>query len=178
VANSAPPVWLIMGVCGCGKSTLGAALARALGWTFQEGDELHPPANLAKMASGAPLDDDDRAPWLAAVGDWIDTRGRAGEAGVITCSALKRAYRRRLAEGRPPLRLIYLHGEREDIRRRLAARAGHFMPASLLDSQFADLDPPTPEERALWIPIDMDGGQQLQRVLAGARRDVESMPRR
>jgi carbohydrate kinase (thermoresistant glucokinase family) len=160
----APPILLIMGVSGCGKSTLGARLASALKWPFQEGDSLHPPANVAKMAAGQPLEDADRWPWLAAVAAWIDDRRKAGEAGVVTCSALKRAYRTLLSEGRPQVRTIFLAGSRELITRRLAARSDHFMPASLLASQFAALEPPSPEERAITVDARLSVEVQVARV--------------
>jgi gluconokinase len=153
-----------MGVSGCGKSTLGARLASVLNWPFQEGDSLHPPVNVAKMAAGQPLDDADRWPWLAAVAAWIDDRRTAGEAGVVTCSALKRAYRALLSGGRPQVRTIFLAGSPELIAGRLAARSDHFMPASLLASQFAALEPPSPEERAITIDAGLSVEVQVARV--------------
>jgi carbohydrate kinase (thermoresistant glucokinase family) len=135
-------VAVLMGVSGPGKTTIGRQLATRLGWRFAEGDALHPPENLAKMRSGEPLTDADRAPWLAAVGRVIDDWRARREPGVITCSALKRAYRRQIIGDRPNVRLIYLEGPRALIAQQLAERRGHFMPASLLDSQFATLEPP------------------------------------
>ena len=149
---------------GCGKSTLGARLASALNWSFQEGDSLHPPANVAKMAAGQPLDDADRWPWLAAVAAWIDDQRTAGEAGVVTCSALKRTYRSLLTEGRPQVRTIFLAGSPELIAGRLAARSDHFMPASLLASQFAALEPPSPDERAITVDAAQSVEVQVARV--------------
>lgn len=154
-----------MGVSGCGKSTLGARLASILSWVFQEGDSLHPPANVAKMAAGQPLDDADRGPWLAAVAAWIDDRRAAGEAGVVTCSALKRAYRERLSRGRPQMRTIFLSGSPDLIAGRLAGRSDHFMPASLLASQFAALEPPGPKEGAITIDAALAVEDQVALVM-------------
>lgn len=142
-----------MGVSGCGKTTVGRRLAAQLHWAFAEGDRLHPPANLAKMKSGQPLTDSDRAPWLAAVAGAIDDWRARGERGVITCSALKRAYRRRIIGDRSDVGLVYLEGSRDLIADRLAGRRGHFMPAGLLDSQFAALEPPGPEEQPITVSI-------------------------
>ena len=159
------PVLVVMGVSGSGKSTLGEALSKRLGWPFQEGDDLHPPANIAKMSAGVPLTDADRAPWLAAVGAWIDGRIAAGGGGVITCSALKAAYRKTLTQGRPSVRLIYLDADEAVIERRVAARKGHFMPASLVASQFADLEPPGLEEGAIVVLADQPIGAQVDTAL-------------
>jgi gluconokinase len=150
-----------MGVSGAGKSTVGLALADALGWRFEEGDDLHPAANVAKMASGVPLTDADRVPWLAAIGAWIDAQGALGEPGVVTCSALRRIYRDQLASGRPQVRFVYLRASRETVAARLAGRHRHFMPQSLLDSQFATLEPPAPEERAILVDADQPVGEQV-----------------
>lgn len=137
---------VVMGVAGAGKTTVGRALARRLGWQFQEGDALHPPENVAKMRSGYPLDDDDRAPWLAAVAARIDAWRNEKTSGVVTCSALKRAYRDIIIGKRPDVRLIFLTAPRDVLAARLASRTGHFMPASLLDSQLATLEPPSRED--------------------------------
>ena len=152
--QQAARVAVIMGVSGSGKTTVGEALARRLGWLFQEGDALHPPENIAKMKAGHPLDDEDRAPWLAAVAAGIDAWRRQGERGVVTCSALKRHYRDIIIGNRRDVRLIYLAGSRQLIEGRLAGRRGHFMPAHLLDSQFVALEPPAPEEDAITVSID------------------------
>jgi len=159
------PVLVVMGVSGAGKSTIGKMLAARLGWAFQEGDDLHPAANIAKMSAGVPLTDEDRAPWLAAVGAWIDQCVADGGGGVITCSALKAAYRRTLAQGRPAVRLVYLEGSKALIARRVAARRDHFMPASLVDSQFADLEPPSPDERVITVSIDQPIADQIAWVV-------------
>ncbi len=154
-----------MGVAGCGKSTLGARLAKDLGWAFQDGDDLHPAWNIAKMAAGVPLDDADRAPWLAAIRRWIDERIAAGRDGVVTCSALRRAYRDRLTLDRPEVRIVHITGTPALIAERLAARAGHFMPASLNDSQFATLEPPEADEAILEIAADQALETQVARVV-------------
>jgi carbohydrate kinase (thermoresistant glucokinase family) len=146
-----PPVLVLMGVSGCGKSTVGGVLAGRLGWEMGEGDDLHPAVNVAKMAAGHPLTDADRWPWLALVRAWIDEHIDTGQPGVITCSALKRAYRDVLRNEH--VVFVHLNGTREQLLARLATRHGHFMPTSLLDSQLADLEPPGPDEQALQIDI-------------------------
>jgi len=156
--TSPPPVLVVMGVSGAGKSTIAKAVAERLGWRFLEGDELHPAANVAKMKSGRPLDDADRAPWLAAIAAWIDRQAQAGVPAIVACSALKRRYRQVLTDGRPFVRIVYAEGDRELIRARLEARKGHYFPPALLDSQFADLEPPGPDER----PIIVDASRPLQ----------------
>ena len=136
---------VVMGVTSTGKSEIGARLAARLGLRFVDGDDLHPAANRAKMAAGTPLDDADRAPWLTAIGREL---GRAP--GVVACSALRRAYRTRIARAaRRPVDFVWLDGPREVIARRMAARQGHFMPVSLLDSQLATLERPGPDERVV-----------------------------
>ena len=151
-----------MGVSGCGKTTVTAILARWLGWRFEEGDALHPQANIEKMAAGRPLTDADRWPWLAKVADWIDNRFDAGENGLITCSALKRSYRDLINRRGSGLMFVYLAGPRETIEARLASRHGHFMRASLLASQFADLEEPAVDEPA----ISVDIGQPAEKIAA------------
>jgi carbohydrate kinase (thermoresistant glucokinase family) len=142
---------VVMGVSGCGKSTVAAALAERLGWDLGEGDDLHPDANVAKMAGGHPLVDADRWPWLDAVAGWIDQHLDADRPAVITCSALKRSYRDVLRRDR--VVFVYLRGTEQVIAERLSARHDHYMPASLLKSQFATLEPPAPDENALTIDI-------------------------
>jgi gluconokinase len=151
--SSAPqsPVLVLMGVSGSGKSTVGALLAGRLGWDFEEGDDLHPVANVEKMAAGHPLDDEDRWPWLAKVAQWIVAHTTTGRPGVITCSALKRSYRDVL-RGEHVV-FVDLAGTREQIARRLVKRHGHFMPSSLLDSQFDALEPPTSDENAITVDL-------------------------
>ena len=150
----APEVAVIMGVSGAGKTTIGYRLAARLGWEFVEGDTLHPPENVAKMTSGRALTDADRLPWLAAIAEVIDRWRSRGEHGVITCSALKRQYRRQIIGDRREVRLVYLDGSRELIAQRLAARRGHFMPPALLDSQFRALEPPGVAENSIVVNID------------------------
>lgn len=159
-------VAVIMGVSGSGKTTVGEALGRRLGWLFQEGDALHPPENIAKMKAGVPLDDEDRAPWLAVIAARIDEWRRLGEFGVITCSALKRRYRDVIVGNRADVRLIYLEGSRQLIGERLASRRGHFMPATLLDSQFAALEPPGPDEDPIMVCAEAPVDANLERIAA------------
>jgi gluconokinase len=151
-------ILLIMGVSGSGKTTVGALLAGRLQWPYADADDFHPPENLRKMRAGEPLTDEDRLPWLHAIGAWIDEQIAAGRPGVVSCSALKRSYRdvlRGAASGphRSQIQLIYLDGDRDLIAHRMAARHGHFFPAVLLDSQFRDLEPPGPDEDPVVIPV-------------------------
>ncbi|MEL6598812.1 MAG: gluconokinase [Pseudomonadota bacterium] len=141
---------VLMGVAGCGKSAVGAALEAAAGIPYLDGDDLHPPENIAKMSAGAPLTDADRWPWLALVGEALQEPPRA-----VGCSALKRIYRDRIRESaRGPVTFVHLSGSREVIEARMGAREGHFMPVSLLDSQFAALEPPAGDEDAVTVDID------------------------
>jgi len=133
---------LVIGVCGCGKTTIGQALAQELGWRFLDADDFHPEANVAKMASGIPLTDEDRWPWFDRIVAEMQRVSRAGKHAVVACSALKQAYRNRLASG-GDVRVVYLKGDAATIEPRLARRAGHFMPASLLPSQLATLEEPS-----------------------------------
>ncbi len=142
-----------MGVSGCGKSTIALMLAHRLNWIFEEGDWFHPPSNVEKMHNGVPLTDEDRWPWLHGIAAWIDATRRVGNHGTVACSALKRAYRDILVGERPDVRIVYLKGERDLIARRLAARDGHFMPPSLLESQFATLEEPQPDEHPIVVSI-------------------------
>lgn len=132
---------VVMGVTGAGKTTIGQLLAERLGVTYAEADSFHPPTNVAKMASGQALDDDDRHPWLAAVADWITARSRTGEGGVVSCSALKYRYRDLLRQAYPEVWFLHLDVERDLITRRVTRRRDHFMPAALVDSQFQTLEP-------------------------------------
>ena len=147
-------VVVVMGVSGSGKTTVARDLAAALHCSFLEGDELHPPANVAKMRGGTPLTDADRRPWLEAIAARIDQWRSRGESGVVTCSALKRAYRDILIGDRKDVTLAYLRGSRSLIESRMNARHGHFMPVTLLDSQFATLEEPGPDERPVIAAID------------------------
>jgi len=154
-----------MGVSGCGKTTVAAILASRLGWPFEEGDALHPQANIEKMAAGHPLTDADRWPWLAKVADWIDERLDAGENGLITCSALKRSYRDLINRRGSGLIFVFLAGSKETIAARLAARHGHFMRASLLDSQFADLEEPAADEPAIRVDIGPPAAEIVEQIM-------------
>lgn len=140
---------VVMGVAGVGKTTIAEALAARLGWAFKDGDALHPQANVDKMAAGQPLDDADRAPWLAAIGAWFDERTAADENAVVSCSALKRRYRDTLRAGRPGLGFVYLKADPGLIEERSRSRKDHFWPASLNASQFAALEEPGADEPAL-----------------------------
>ncbi len=154
-----------MGVSGCGKTTVAAMLASRLGWAFEEGDALHPEANIEKMAAGLPLTDADRWPWLAKVADWIEARLDAGENGLITCSALKRSYRDLLNRRGSGVTFVFLAGSKETIAARLAARRGHFMPQSLLDSQFSDLEAPAGDEPAIRVDIERQAAEVAEKVI-------------
>lgn len=154
---------VIMGVTGCGKSSIGAALAETLGGKFIDGDDLHPESNRAKMTSGRPLTDADRAPWLVTVGQ---TLGNGYGIIVIGCSALKRSYRDLIrSKAGPAVTFVHLAGSREILAARLAARKGHFMPISLLDSQLATLEPPEPDEIAICVDISQAPAEILSEIL-------------
>jgi gluconokinase len=150
-----PVIVVVMGVSGSGKSTVAALLAAALGCQFQEGDDLHPRANVEKMRSGTPLTDADRVPWLRKIAEEIDGWRARGECGVVACSALKRSYRDIIIGDRHDVVLVYMKGSRELIHQRMVARHEHFMPVALLDSQFATLEEPTPDEHP--IVADVSG---------------------
>lgn len=139
-------IYLIMGVAGCGKSSVGAALARRLDSDFIEGDDFHSAANIDKMSGGLPLDDDDRAPWLYRLAEELAARDRERRPAVLACSALKKQYRRRLTKGLDEVRIVYLRGNAALFAKRLGQREGHFIPPSLVASQCADLEEPTDEE--------------------------------
>ncbi|HEY3951040.1 gluconokinase [Phenylobacterium sp.] len=162
----AATVLLVMGVAGAGKSTLGAALAERLGWAFLEADDLHPPANVEKMRAGVPLDDADRAPWLAAVGRFIDGWAVEGRPGVVACSALKRAYRDTLRAAHPHLRLVYVATDETLAHIRVGRRADHYYPASLVPSQFAALEPPAADEDAITVDAAQPTEAQVVATLA------------
>jgi len=154
VGSETPFALVVMGVSGSGKSTIAEQLAARLGWRYVDGDLFHPPANVAKMSAGHPLNDEDRWPWLRAIAAEIDRLAAAGERAVVACSALKRAYRDILVHGRDDVRIVFLDGTKDLIAKRLAARKGHFMPPGLLDSQFRTLEPPQASERPVTVSID------------------------
>lgn len=164
--SSAVPLVVVMGVSGSGKTTFGVALGARLGVAFAEGDDFHPPANIAKMAGGTPLDDADRLPWLRALAQWLAAHQMTG--GVVSCSALERGYRDVLREGAPALGFLHLDPSIEVVRRRIASRRGHFMPASLLDSQFQILEPLQSDERGIVLTGDRPVDQLVARCLAVA----------
>lgn len=165
-ARAVPLHLVVMGVSGCGKTSVGRRLAQQLGLAFVEGDELHPPRNVALMAAGTALTDADRVDWLAAIAARLGQAHAAGLGLVVSCSALKRSYRAQLRQACPGLRFVYLHGETDLLRRRMAARTGHYMPASLLDSQLAILEPPGADEAAIAADIAPPTEQVAATVLA------------
>ncbi|MGI8798481.1 MAG: gluconokinase [Pseudonocardia sp.] len=156
---------VLMGVSGAGKSTVADELVAATGWAFLEGDSLHPAASRALMTTGRPLDDPDRAPWLAAVAAWIGEQEDAGRNAVVTCSALRRRYRDVLRAGHPSVRFVHLAVPASALKRRLLARVGHFMPATLLASQIATLEPLQPDEPGVAVPGDRTPHQIAEAVL-------------
>ena len=153
-SSRSPCALIVIGMSGSGKSTIASSLAERLDWTFEDADRFHPASNVAKMAAGHPLTDEDRWPWLQAIADEIDRVCRAGGHVVIACSALKRAYRDLLVHGRADVRMVFLKGTQALIADRLAQRKGHFMPAGLLDSQFKTLEPPKADENPVTVSID------------------------
>lgn len=169
-------VLVVMGVSGSGKTTVAALLAGRLGWDLQEGDDLHPPANVAKMHAGHPLTDEDRWPWLDDVGAWIHAHTSAGRPGVITCSALRRIYRDRLRGDPPDPDVVFVHvaGSPELLADRLRARTGHYMPAALLDSQFATLEEPGPDEHV--VTVDAAGTPDAMATEVITRLDLHRTP--
>jgi gluconokinase len=163
-----------MGVSGSGKTTVAAMLAGALHCQFLEGDDLHPPGNVEKMRSGTPLTDADRLPWLGKIAEEIDAWRSRGESGVVTCSALKRIYRDILIGERRDVTLVYLRGSQELIHQRMAARHEHFMPVKLLNSQFATLEEPGPDEH----PVVVDIGGKPAEIVAEILCQLETRPPR
>jgi gluconokinase len=146
---------VVMGVSGCGKTTVARRISTMTGFAFAEADEFHSEANVSKMHAGIPLTDDDRWPWLRSLADWMAERAAAGESTVVTCSALRRSYRDVLAEGPPSVTFVHLDGDVGTIRRRLSRRRGHYMPASLLDSQVATLESLEPDEPGLVLDVEL-----------------------
>lgn len=165
---------VVMGVSGVGKTSVAAELVRRTGWAFVEGDDLHPEANRAKMAAGHPLDDDDRWPWLRRIAAWIGERETAGTGAVLTCSALKRSYRDLLRDGHPSVRFVHLLAPEPLISERLTARRGHYMPASLLGSQLATLEPLQDDEPGVRVETTGSPGDVAARALAAL--DIDPPP--
>ena len=162
-----PVILIVAGVAGSGKTTVGALLAGRLRWLFADADSFHPEANRAKMRAGIPLTDADRGPWLHAITSWMDERIAAGQSAVVTCSALKRAYRDDLLSGRPMATMVFLQVSREVLEDRLLTRPDHFFPKKLLDSQLAALEPPGPdEEQVHTVLAEGDSEQTAAKIMA------------
>ncbi len=159
-------ILIVAGVSGSGKTTVGALVAGRLRWRFADADTFHPQANVAKMRAGTPLTDADRAPWLHAIGEWMDRQITAGDSGVVTCSALKRAYRDELLAGRPAAKMVFLLVSKEVLERRLMARPDHFFPGQLLESQLTALEPPAPSEGIATVVSEGDPAQTAAQVIA------------
>ncbi|MFJ8441822.1 gluconokinase [Kitasatospora griseola] len=166
VENQQPPVIVVMGVSGVGKTTVARLLAHRLGLPYAEADDFHPAANIAKMSAGTPLDDNDREPWLRALGAWLGERAAAGTGGVVTCSALKRSYRDILRDACPEAFFLHLTGSHELVGDRIAHRTGHFMPPSLLDSQYATLEPLRADECGTVLDVGADPDTLVDRAVA------------
>ncbi len=164
-----PAVLVIMGVSGSGKTTIAVLLAELLGWELADADDFHSAASLEKMRNGIALTDEDRWPWLYAIAAWIDEVRRTGRRGIVTCSALKRSYRRILIGKRQGVRLVYLKGDRQLIAQRLSKRRGHFMPAALLQSQFDTLEEPGPEENPIIVSVAAQPTAIVERIRAELR---------
>jgi gluconokinase len=154
-----------MGVSGSGKTTVGEGIANAMRWEYAEGDSFHPQANVAKMTSGTALSDEDRWPWLRAIGDWLGEHESSGHSAVVTCSALRRAYRDLLRDGRPDVRFCHVHADAALIKQRLAQRSGHYMPPSLLPSQLATLEPLQADEPGVVVSVGDTPQDIVQRAL-------------
>ncbi|MBV1838082.1 gluconokinase [Acetobacter estunensis] len=166
-----PRIVVLMGVTASGKTMVAEGLHNLLGWPFQEGDDLHPKSNIEKMAAGIPLTDEDRLPWLQACRAWIDARAREGGGGIMSCSALKRSYRQLLAADGVDITFLLLNVPRDVLEQRLKGRKGHFMPASLLDSQLATLEPPGPDEHVLILNALSSPARTIARALELLRVD-------
>lgn len=156
---------VVMGVTGCGKSTVASLIASRTGWAFAEGDDFHPSASIARMAAGYPLDDRLRAPWLAAIASWLGQRAARGESAVVSCSALRRAYRDVLRSAGPGVRMVHLAGPYEVVAKRLAARRGHFMSPQLLASQYAALEPLAPDEPGITLDLALSPADLTDAIL-------------
>jgi gluconokinase len=159
-------ILIVAGVAGSGKTTVGALLAAQLGWRLADADSFHSEASIAKMRAGIPLTDADREPWLHKITGWMDERIAAGQSAVVSCSALKRAYRDELLAGRPAATMVFLQVSRKELERRLLTRPDHFFPEKLLDSQLAALEPPAPGERVQTVLEDGDSAHTAAKVIA------------
>jgi gluconokinase len=157
---------VVMGVSGVGKTTVAKGISTVLGWTYAEGDAFHSEANVAKMAAGTPLTDDDRWPWLRSIGEWMSDEIAAGRSAVVTCSALRRVYRDLLCEGRPQVVFCHLVADPSLIGERMEHRTNHYMPASLLPSQLATLEPLEPDEPGVEVSVEGEASQVIARALA------------
>lgn len=164
---------VVMGVSGSGKTTIASGLAQQLGWTLLEGDTFHPPANVAKMSAGTPLTDEDRWPWLRAIAARVDALQAEGRSAIVACSALRRAYRDILLGPRPGSILLYPRGPKALIAERMVHRHGHFMPPALLDSQFAALEEPGPDENPIVVDIGGAPGTVIDTALRGVQARVK-----
>lgn len=164
-----PTVVVVMGVSGSGKTTVARAVAARLGWIYQEGDALHPAANVEKMRQGHPLTDEDRWPWLHHIAELVDEWRSGGRSAVLSCSALKRAYRQIIIGDRPGVVLLYLKGSKELIGSRIAARKHEYMPATLLDSQMATLEEPGEDERPIVISIEERPEKEVEDAIQALR---------
>ncbi|WP_433257212.1 gluconokinase [Streptosporangium sp. CA-135522] len=167
VPTSTAPLLVVMGVTGSGKTTVGAALGQRLRVPFADADDFHSAANIAKMSAGIPLDDGDRLPWLQTIGSWLARNAATG--GVVSCSALRRGYRDILRDSAPAVSFLHLDGDAEVVRRRMAGRPGHFMPASLVASQFATLEPLEPDEHGIVLDLDKPVDEIVEAYLAATR---------
>jgi gluconokinase len=166
---------VLAGVAGSGKTTVGKAMAARLGWTFEDADALHSPADIAKMHSGIPLTDADRWPWLEVVGSWMDARIAAGAPAAVACSVLKRSYRDFLYRGRPAIQIVMLEADEARLTARLVGRHGHFFPAGLLQSQLADLEMPDHDERTIVVPTVHPPAEIAEDIIR--RLDLTPAPR-
>ncbi|MBA4865043.1 gluconokinase [Streptomyces sp. PSKA54] len=171
---STPQVVVVMGVAGTGKTTIGPLLAARLGVPYAEGDDFHPESNIAKMSAGTPLTDDDRWPWLDAIGAWAHSRD--GHGGVVSSSALKRSYRDRLRAAAPGVVFVHLAGDRKLIEDRMSHRQGHFMPTALLDSQFATLQPLEPDEAGVAVDVSGSPDEITDRAVEALRAFARRQP--
>jgi carbohydrate kinase (thermoresistant glucokinase family) len=175
--ETAPIILIVMGVSGSGKTTVAAMLAGRLHWRFQEGDALHPQGNVDKMHHGVPLTDADRLPWLDSIAALVDRWSAAGVSGIITCSALKRVYRDRIRAGQSDVEFVYLRGARVLVSARITERMGHFMPPSLLDSQFATLEEPGDDEPVITVDIGGSPDQIVEAILTALQREHHELRR-